>query len=154
MARWTQTTKERLFSKTALASNGCIEWHGCANQKGYGMMVYKGRIHAAHRVSWQLHFGEIAEGLLVLHHCDNPCCVNPDHLFLGTNQDNMDDMKSKGRQRTPRGEESKRSKLTWAAVREIRASSAGLRALARRFKVTEQTIWWVRSGRGWKETCP
>jgi hypothetical protein len=151
MPRWTKTAKERLFEKTAPAENGCIEWHGSANGKGYGMMVYKGRIHAAHRVSWQEHRGEIPSGLLVLHRCDNPRCVNPEHLFLGTNQDNMNDMKKKGRQYTPKGEEHKRSKLTWDAVRHIRTSGEGQKALALRFNVTEQTIWWVKSGKGWKE---
>lgn len=151
MPRWTKTPKERLFEKTTTAETGCIEWHGSANAKGYGMMVYKGRIHAAHRVSWQEHKGEIPAGLLVLHRCDNPKCVNPEHLFLGTNQDNMDDMKQKGRQFTPRGEEHKRSKLTWDAVRDIRSSGESARSLAAKYGVSDMTIYYVKTGKGWKE---
>lgn len=151
MPRWTKTAKERLLEKTAPAANGCIEWTGCANQKGYGMMVYKGRIHAAHRVSWQEHFGAIPSGIMVMHKCDNPKCVNPEHLRLGTQQDNMDDMKEKGRQYTPRGEAHKRSKLTWAAVRDIRTSGESARSLASKYGVSDMTIYYVKTGKGWKE---
>lgn len=79
---------------------GCIEWSGYINPVcGYGYLTTCGRALRAHRVSYELMVGPITDGLFVLHHCDNRICVNPTHLFLGTQQDNMDDMHSKGRGR-------------------------------------------------------
>jgi hypothetical protein len=154
MPRWTKTPKERLFEKSTPAENGCIEWTGSANGKGYGMMVYKGHIRAAHRISWMEHFGDIPGNMLVCHRCDNPKCINPMHLFLGTNQDNMNDMKRKGRQYTPKGEDHARSKLTWDAVRDIRTSSDSAMMLAKRYGVSDMTIYYVKTGKGWKEPSP
>lgn len=153
MPRWTQTPKERLISKIERLESGCWKWLGSKNKKGYGMMVYKGRIHASHRVSWQEYNGPIPDGMLICHKCDNPSCVNPDHLFVGSNQDNMDDMKEKGRHwhKTPRGEQNKNSKLTWDQVREIRASEhLTVRELANKYGVTDVTIYYVLN-KGWKE---
>lgn len=79
-----------------LVSSGCIEWQLYCN-KGYGQLTHLMKRYYAHRLVWTLEKGEIPEGLLVCHHCDNRKCVNTDHLFLGTHQDNMDDMVKKGR---------------------------------------------------------
>jgi hypothetical protein len=91
---------DRFWSKVQKTET-CWLWTASKRHKGYGAFCYErngikvqGR---AHRFSWELHFGEIPEGLFVLHRCDNPACVRPDHLFLGTNQDNVDDMMAKGR---------------------------------------------------------
>lgn len=78
-------------------NTGCWLWTDAPNRKGYGELVVGKKVLRAHRVSWFLHFGEIKEGLHVLHKCDTPACVNPCHLFLGTNSDNMIDKKLKGR---------------------------------------------------------
>jgi len=80
----------------------CIIWQGALWAQGrYGMDVINGCSMGAHRAAWIRKFGEIPKGLLVCHKCDNGLCVNPDHLFLGTHQDNMEDGKSKGRFRAP-----------------------------------------------------
>lgn len=99
---------------------GCWEWTSTKNQKGYGLLGVGGSAIMAHRVSWFIHFGEIPDGLFVLHTCDNSSCVNPDHLFLGTNRDNMKDMYDKGRRVAHRGEELSNAKLTNEQARKIK----------------------------------
>ena len=76
----------------------CWNWQGCKLPKGYGQFSYKLKTEQSHRVSWMIHFGDIPDGMHVLHHCDNPGCVRPDHLFIGTNADNKQDMMNKNRQ--------------------------------------------------------
>lgn len=91
-----------LFNKCNIEINynfttPCLLWTGRKSKDGYGKINRKGKTLSAHRYSWTLVNGPIPEGLFVLHKCDVPTCINPDHLFLGTHQDNMDDMKNKGR---------------------------------------------------------
>lgn len=82
-------------------TGGCWYWFGDKNHCGYGTIRYGGRMAMAHRLAWINRFGDIPDGMLVLHKCDNRKCVNPEHLFIGTQEDNMKDMKSKGRGRKP-----------------------------------------------------
>lgn len=79
----------------------CIEWWGARFTQGYGAIYRDGKTRKAHRVIYEECFGPIDDGLFVCHTCDNPPCVNPEHLFLGTPQDNVQDMIRKGRNRTP-----------------------------------------------------
>lgn len=104
----------------------CWGWRGSRNPKGYGRLGRTGgkSIALAHRVSWEIHFGEIPEGLCVLHRCDNPPCTNPSHLWLGSVADNQADMREKGRAVYPprhSGETHPTAKLTQAQVDQIRA---------------------------------
>jgi hypothetical protein len=111
---------------------------------GYGITSYKGKAWKTHRLAWFFTFGEIPENMKVLHKCDNTKCVRPDHLFLGTQEDNIKDMVSKNRQKnSPRfGEENPMSKLTEEQVKEIRSryvSGNGYK-LAKEFGVWPMTI--------------
>ena len=91
---------ERLKNRHVIDSDtDCWNWSGNTSGNGYGRIRHKGRYICAHRASYIVRIGEIPDGLLVLHKCDNRGCVNPDHLFLGTHKDNMQDMLSKGRGR-------------------------------------------------------
>lgn len=150
MPRHSKTPKERLFEKTIARENGCIEWTGCKKETGYGIMIYKGAKHGTHRVSWREHFGDIPAGLCVLHSCDNPSCVNPKHLFLGTQQENLADMISKGRDRKASGARAGKARLTEAAVFEIRQSPESSAVMALKFNVSKEAVHSIRQGRSWK----
>lgn len=138
----------------------CWVWTGWTNELGYGLVSrVEGirRLHRAHRVSWTLTNGKIPDGLLVLHRCDNPACVNPEHTFLGTHADNIRDKMEKGRGGHLRGEEAGRAKLTENEVREIRkmrGEGAVYPVIARRFGVSESTIAAIIRGRSWKHLPP
>lgn len=95
------TVLERFFQKVVKEVDGCWNWTASTYGK-YGQFNPGEGITSSHRFSWMHHNGEIPQGLFVLHKCDNPICVNPNHLFLGTHQDNMDDMMNKGRGLTGR----------------------------------------------------
>ena len=115
------TIKDRFWEKVdKKGEDGCWEWLGCCHhQWGYGSLNVGGKYMAAHRYSWELYFGKIPEGWLICHKCDNPSCVNPEHLFLGTNKDNSDDKIKKGRNASSVGENNGRSILTEDSVRQI-----------------------------------
>lgn len=127
----------------------CWPWMGFRTSTGYGRTSLLHRTYQAHRVSWALAFGPVPDGLHVLHRCDNPPCVNPAHLFVGTHEDNMRDREKKGRCVHPRGEQHGCAKLTAANVIEIRASSESQTALAARFGVTQAAINYVILRRSW-----
>ena len=133
----------------------CWEWLAGKNYKGYGVFRFddNGKLgYIAHRASWKIHFGCRPKHLLVLHHCDNPSCVNPNHLFLGTNQDNMNDMSNK--KRSTWGEKSWTSKLTSLDVRKIRNEPERwgvITHLAKEFNVATSTISQIRKNITWKQ---
>lgn len=108
----------------------------------------------AHRLSWMLHRGEIPDNLMVLHHCDNPGCVNPKHLFLGTGKDNADDMDRKGRRVTVRGEKSGAAKYTAELISDIRRTreklGIGYKKLAKIFPISSTYIRLIVLRRVWK----
>lgn len=94
------STSREAFERCVQRGPGCWLWGGYRNEDGYGVVRVGGRgakLTLAHRLSWTLHCGEIPEGLHVLHSCDTPSCVRPDHLFLGSNLDNIRDRQAKGR---------------------------------------------------------
>lgn len=134
-------------------SGACWIWRGRRNKRGYGHPCIHGRPILAHRHAWILTRGEIPAGLCALHHCDNPPCVNPDHLYLGTYADNARDREERGRRIYAHGSALAHARLTEKAVLEIRARcSAGetQRALAREFNVNYRTIGVVVRRQTWR----
>ena len=126
---------------------GCWQWRGPRAAFGYGRVRHNGKYIPAHRLVYQLYNGPIPEGMVVRHKCDNPPCVNPDHLELGTPLDNVKDWIERGR--TPTGRRNPSVKLTEEQVREIRRSDAKGTDLAARYGVNPPTISKIRSGQLW-----
>lgn len=130
--------------------DSCWVWTGGTNADGYGRIRAEGchALQQAHRVSWELHNGQpVPDSLMVLHRCDNPPCVNPAHLFLGTNTDNMRDMAKKGRNKSANN-----TRLTEGQVRAIRqrhASGEQRRHLALEYGVTRWHISGIVCRRSW-----
>ena len=138
--------KARFWRKVEVrGEDECWEWTGGSrNAYGYGQFRLNGRMVKVHRISYELSHGSIPEGMLVCHHCDNPPCANPSHLFLGTDKDNAIDREMKGRGHDQNGEKNNRAKLTDAQVSEIRERYTGKRgeqaALAREYTVSKMHI--------------
>lgn len=146
---------ERFMSKTKVNGNGCWIWTGViGSHKRYGTCGLMGKNMLAHRASWTLFRGEIGD-LFVLHRCDNGFCVNPDHLFLGTQKDNVLDMENKLRSRHPRRDEHGRAKLTSAKVEQAKTRHKNgelIKDLALEFGVHRRTMSLAISGRSWTTT--
>lgn len=153
--------KERLYSKIKVDPiSGCWEWTGAKDKAGYGRINVGSRkdksrhCERAHRLSYTLSVGKIPDGMEVCHKCDNPSCINPDHLFVGTRQDNVDDRERKGRNVVKTGEESKRSKLTKKDVKNARWERAhkgtSYQKLADKYGVAKKTIQNAIKGVNWK----
>lgn len=134
---------------------GCWEWKKY-RQRGYGKININGRVRYAHRVSWWAHFGEIVYGFHVLHRCDNPRCVNPNHLYLGTDADNARDCVARGRKRPAVGERVGLAKISDAdsvSIRKMAASGEiSNRGIAKLFGVSHTAIDYVVNGRTFKHT--
>jgi len=147
------TLRERFDAKYVVdQESGCWLWQGSCDGCGYGTIgITTAKNGRAHRIAWLLYRGEIPTGQNILHRCDVRCCVNPDHLFMGTQADNILDMIAKDRDRHLSGEENGRAKLTIAQVKEIKASIEPGTSLALRFNVTPGMIGHIRHGRSWKE---
>lgn len=131
----------------------CWSWTGSTDDAGYGRLRIGTKLVGAHRLSWEIHNGPITGGLWVLHHCDNPPCTNPRHLYLGTRLDNVRDMHARNRAFAFGPNENPQSKLTESDVRAIRASYTGVRGqkaeFARTYGVSKPTIAAVLERRTW-----
>lgn len=141
---------ERFWSKVEKhGPSDCWEWKGCIDERGYGRFNYKGKWGRAHRASFEFEKGEIPEGMVIRHKCDNPRCVKPDHLEIGTQKENVRDKYDRGREFHQRGEHHGNAKLNEAQVMEIRQLlSAGMsqRAIARQFNISQFGVRYAAKG--------
>jgi len=148
-----KTKLERFNKKYIIDSiTECWEWQGSKSKDGYGIIIVNNKPHRAHRVSYELFKENIPDDLFICHHCDNPSCVNPEHLFAGTHQDNMDDMVQKGRSPKQHGEDSSRNVLTEEQAQYILDFThykGSLTLLATKFNVHVSTIFYVKNGKSW-----
>jgi hypothetical protein len=136
----------------------CWRWVGNVNDQGYGVLRRPGtaathRVWLAHRLSWEMHFGKIPDGLCVLHRCDNPSCVNPAHLFTGTREENNADKKAKGRQPHNIGSTNPNAKITEDKAREVRelvASGVTQMKVASIFGIKQPQVSRIVRGENWR----
>lgn len=139
-------------NKLGEGENDCWEWVGSIGKSGYGVFQRGYRKYASHRISWELANGAIPDEQFVLHRCDNRACVRPDHLFLGSHWDNMQDMVQKGR--NTKGEDCHFAKLTEKAIREIRCSMVAFEKspeeLAKKYNVTPSLVRLIAREKTWK----
>lgn len=144
---------EERFWRHVVKGLGCWVYSGGSAKAKYGLFQRhnRGDVVLAHRYSYELHIGKIPAGKIVMHICDNPRCVNPKHLSVGTHKENTQDMIAKGRHArvAPLGTDNGKAKLTPAKVRAIRASADTNKALADRWGLSVNCIRGVRIGRTW-----
>ena len=146
-----------LFKKVEIV-NECWNYTGVKNRKGYGKIRVGSRkdgsrkMVSTHRLAWELTNGSIPDSMHVLHHCDNPSCIKPGHLFLGTNQDNMTDMANKGRSSKKYGTNNPSAKLSNSQVLEIKerlCNGETAAIIANDYPVTRGIIYHIKNGRAW-----
>jgi len=146
------TTEDRFWLKVdRRGKDECWNWIGGIGSKGYGVFTLNGKPISAHRFSYQLKTGDLPKDLLICHTCDNPKCVNPSHLFSGTNADNARDKTAKHRNNSPKGERHGRSKLTESQVIEIRqlTKTQSLKTIAGKFGISFKHVSAIANFRKW-----
>jgi hypothetical protein len=153
LGRWGDATTENRFEAKFTRGPDCWEWTGGRSSDGYGSFSIAGKHIGAHRFAWIYANGSIPDGAHVLHRCDNPPCVNPEHLFLGTHFDNMRDCGAKGRRSHIRGEKHGASRVTFREVTAIRYAYAlaGCQQvdLARAVGISQQLVSNIVNGKSW-----
>lgn len=151
------TVYDRFAAGCKVMPSGCIEWQGWKNQFGYGCFYVDGRDELVHRWAFRIKNGPISPGINICHACDNPACVNVDHLFSGTQKENLQDASRKGRVNKlikVRGEKHHHATATWDSVREVRRRFAlGERQIdiARDVGMTTYHVWQIIHQVTWKE---
>lgn len=142
-----------LSRATRSEATGCLEWSKGRHRDGYGEIAIDGKLWLAHRAIWTAIKGPLPEGVQVLHRCDNPCCIEIDHLFSGTQLDNMADMKAKGRRKNRGiGSGNGRAKLTESQIKDI-VLLAGCRSqseIGYLFGVSQSMVSLIQLGQAWK----
>lgn len=139
---------DRIESKVErLTECGCWVWMGAITSRGYGQLQKNNKKIYAHRASYMAFKGDIPDGMYVCHTCDNVSCVNPDHLFLGSQKDNMQDMKNKGR--STFGEKNGQAKLTPLQILQIKAMKKTQQKIADCFGISRQLVGYIKSGKRW-----
>ena len=145
-----KTLQERFDDKyTPEPNTGCWLWFG-KERGGYGRIWSDGLLKGAHRVSYELHNGDIPDGMEVTHTCDCTHCVNPDHLVVGDHAFNMADMATKGRAANKKGENNGRTNITEADVIAIRADSRSQRKIAAAYKISKGAVYYIQQRLTWK----
>jgi hypothetical protein len=139
----------RLAAHSVIGENGCQLWTGTKNSKGYGQLTVAGKREYAHRLAFTNRSGPVPAGMVVMHSCDTPACINPDHLSVGTPAENMADKVRKGRQQS--GQAVPNALLTSEQARAIRNDTRTQRVIAADYGVSRATVNDIKCGRTWAE---
>lgn len=165
----TQRTRiplEVRFWKYVEKTDTCWMWRGCRTSSGYGrLQLPEQKTLRAHRLSYEFAYGEVPPNMWVLHHCDTPPCVRPEHLFLGTAADNVRDMMAKGRGKWKSGtehglhkhpEKAHSAKLGWEQVGELRALKGKMThaELAKKFGISASQVYTILANKAWVQGVP
>ena len=142
----------RLYNSARLDEAGCWVWAGARDAHGYGMLSINNNTRRAHRVAYEAFCEEIPQGMVICHSCDNPSCINPAHLRVGTQADNVADREARGR-RDVKGEQIGTAKLVEADVLNIRSSELSGVALAKQYDVHPTTISLIKSRKTWSHVA-
>jgi HNH endonuclease len=138
-----------------ITESGCWIWMRAVDEDGYGRIKVKNSNRGAHKRSYEEFVGPVPDGIFVCHRCDIPSCVNPHHLFLGTNRENLEDRDRKGRQaRRESHGNSKLSNQLASEIRKLRSEGASLKDLSREFGLRVATVCMVAKGRIWSDDNP
>ena len=142
---------ERFWEKVEVRDlHECWQWRASTKVGGYGKIADDdGRIQLAHRIAYRLVFGDFPLGLVVSHRCDNPGCVNPQHLFLGTQAENLRDMRIKRRDNPPRGSRHPKARLDESLVARVRADVRSHRRIAKDYGIGKSTVGMIKAGATW-----
>ena len=142
----------RFLSKIDIKSKTeCWIWLACKDRLGYGRFRLNGKTEKAYRVSWIVFSGPIHAGMSVCHSCDNPSCVNPWHLFLGTQSENTKDRHEKGRSRGPKGNLHGRRKISKDQADMIRSDPKMQKDIAKKYGITQAQVSKIKLGLSWKK---
>jgi hypothetical protein len=152
MANFAKEINESYFAERSVVNpvTGCHEWVSPVLQSGYGVLKHRQKQWKAHRFLWTFRNGPIPDGMLVCHKCDNRRCINPDHLFLGTTQDNVDDKMKKGRFKLLRGEQIGTSKLKPQDVIAIINDSRPQAKIAAAYGIAQSNVSMIKQRKAWQ----
>jgi hypothetical protein len=137
------------FESKFIVTPGCWIWVAGKNKHGYGQFYDGESRHRSHRYSYETYVGPISDSLCVCHRCDNPSCVNPDHLFLATNAENTKDRSQKGRTTRQFGEENKQSKLVVEDILKIRKMAGSNSEIAEVFSISPSNVSYIKNRKSW-----
>lgn len=149
MGRPALSVYPRLMANHKVSPSGCWEWTRARDKDGYGKIRVSNVMQRAHRVSYEFFNGEIPEGLIVRHKCDNPCCINPEHLEIGTHKDNTQDAIMRNR-RSSKGTDNVKAKLTPEEVLQIYTDPRGCVELSKIYHVGPNAVSRIKRGISWQ----
>lgn len=145
--RWTLQQRLEYYTDRSGGPDACWKWMASCTKERYGKIFFERRLHLAHRKWWEVTNGPIPHGMYLCHKCDNPICVNPGHMFVGTPRDNAQDMIRK--LRGPQGERQGAAKLTSADIERIRTDSRPQSAIAADYGVSQSNISCIKRRQTW-----
>lgn len=140
----------RLLRGVDIKPCGCWEWQGAKSIQGYGQIEFENKTWRTHRLMAHIKVADVLDTSIVCHRCDNPCCINPEHIWVGTQKQNVDDRDKKGRRNQARGARQGSAKLTEELVKQIRLDPRRHQIIAADYGITRAHVGNLKANRAWK----